>query len=301
MTSSATSSARSRSPPKGKLPSQFISTWNNYSAGDIPKFRGWCESRTKYSVVGEEVGAEGTPHLQGFHQTSGGLSFAAFKKQFPAVSVKRVTVDNGCSEYCSKDDKVCISTGEYQEKTPGRRTDLEAVAKLAQDGKSLAEIAKEAPTAVLQYPAGLARLCALNERPRDRSIPKRCICLWGPTGTGKTRRVWDRCDALEVVPYLWENGMPTWWDGYSGQKHVIMDEFRSQLPMSYVLRLMDRYAMRVQYKGGSCQFVADYLYFTSSKHPRDWYSDSDQDKIDQLLRRFDAIYEISSSDALCMF
>lgn len=299
------SRSRSRTPEPqfegNKLPSQWISTFNNYTDADIDKFRGWCQRKTTYSIVGREVGKQGTPHLQGFHQNSRNLSFNAFKKSFPSVHVKPAPVDNGASEYAEKDGDVCIRHGEYEEKGQGRRMDLVAVAKLAEDGKSLAEIAKDAPTALIQYPAGLARLCALNERARDRSIPKRCVCLYGPTGTGKTRRVWDHCDTLGVVPYLWENGMPTWWDGYSGQKHVIMDEYRSQLPMSYLLRLMDRYPMRVQYKGGSCQFVADYLYFTSSKHPRDWYSDSEQDKIDQLLRRFDAIYEISSCDALCMW
>ena len=302
MTSDATSDAKSRSrSPRGTLPRQFISTWNNYSDADIEHFRDWCAKRTTYSIVGREVGEQGTPHLQGFHQTRGGLSFKAFKKVLPSVSVKPVGTDNGCADYCRKEDNLAFEIGDYQEKKPGRRTDLQAVAELAKSGKSLAEIAIDAPVAVLQYPAGLARLCALNERARDRTVPKRCICLYGPTGTGKTRRVWDHCDTLGVVPYLWENGMPTWWDGYSGEKHVIMDEYRSQLPMSYLLRLMDRYPMRVQYKGGSCQFVADYLYFTSSKHPRDWYSDSEQDKIDQLLRRFDAIYEISNSDALCLW
>lgn len=299
------SRSRSRTPERQfdgkKLPAQWISTWNNYSDDDIVKFAAWCKQRTSFSVVGREVGQQGTPHLQGFHQNSRTLSFPAFHKQFPSVWVKPVGIDNGASAYPEKDGDVCIRHGEYEEKKPGRRTDLEAIAELAKSGKSLADIAAEAPVAVLQYPAGLRQLCALNERPRDRTVPKRCVCLYGPTGTGKTRRVWDHCDTLGVVPYLWENGMPTWWDGYSGQKHVIMDEYRSQLPMSYLLRLMDRYAMRVQYKGGSCQFVADYLYFTSSKHPRDWYSDSEQDKIDQLLRRFDAIYEISSCDALCMW
>ncbi len=296
MTSTATSAARSRSPQGRNLPHQFISTWNNYTDADIDKFRAWCELRTHYSIVGREVGEEGTPHLQGFHQTSGGLSFPAFKKKFPSVHVKRVFEDNGCSEYCSKDGKVCISTGEYQEKTPGRRTDLLSVAEMAKSGKSMAEIAELAPAAIVQYPSGIARLCTFFEKPRDRSVAKRCICLWGESEVHKTRRIWDHLDALGVTPYVWENGMPTWWDGYHGQKHVIMDEYRAHLPMSVLLRLMDRYPMRVQFKGGSCQFVADFLYFTSSCHPKDWYKDLPDDKVYQLVRRFEHITHVNSPD-----
>jgi len=196
---------------------------------------------------------------------------------------------------------VAFEHGTLQNKRPGQRNDLARIVDLCTSGASQSEVAQICPEAILRFPTGVQRLVSIHEAPRDRSTPKRCVCLYGPTATGKTRRIFEWCESANIQPYCWDNGMPTWWDGYSAQKVVLMDEYRSQLPMSYVLRLMDRYAMRVQYKGGSCQFVADYLYFTSSKHPRDWYSDSDQDKIDQLLRRFDAIYEISSSDALCMF
>lgn len=295
------SRSRSRSPEPfngSVLPAQWISTWNNYTDDDIVKFRGWCEKRTSYSCVGKEVGKQGTPHLQGFHQNSRGLKFLAFKKQFPAVHVKPVGVDNGASAYAEKDDDVVIRHGTYQEKKPGTRTDLVKVAALCTAGKSLGEIAQEAPTALIQYPAGVARLCTLFEKPRDRAVPKVCICLWGPSEVHKTRRIFDHCDSLGVQPYIWENGAPTWWDGYNQHKHVIMDEFRAHLPMSTVLRLTDRYPMRVQFKGGSCQFVADYMYFTSSKHPKDWYADQPDDKVYQLTRRFAAIVHVSSAEQL---
>lgn len=297
MTSTATSAAAPlKKTLKRNLPHQFISTWNNYTEDDIEQFRAWCQKRSKYSIVGKEVGETGTPHLQGFHQTSGGLSFEAFKKNFPNVHVERVLVDNGASEYPKKEGNVVICEGEYVLKEPGRRTDLEAVAQLAQSGASAAEIAIAAPTAFIQYPCGIARLCTLHEKPRDRSIAKTCICLYGGTGLHKTKRIWDYLDSLGIQPYSWDNGMPTWWDGYNGHKHVIMDEFRAQLPMAYMLRLMDRYPMRVQFKGGSCQFGADFIYFTSSKHPREWYQDAPTDRVEQLLRRFHRITEITSCE-----
>lgn len=278
-----------------KLPRQWISTWNNYPDDAVERFKAWCDANTTYSVVGREVGSQGTPHLQGFHQ-NGVKSFKAFHNLFPAVHVAPVTVNNGADKYCKKDGDIAFETGSLQQKRPGQRNDLAAIAQLCTSGKTQAEVAAACPEAILRFPTGVQRLISMHEPSRDRSIPKVCICLYGPTGTGKTRRIYDWCDKHGHKPYVWDNGMPTWWDGYNSDKVVIMDEFRSQLPMSFLLRLMDRYPMRVQYKGGSCQFLADYILFTSSKHPRDWYSDQGDDKIAQLLRRFVRIIEVTALD-----
>lgn len=299
MTSEATSEAkrRSRSPPGGKLPRQFISTWHNYTELDVQRFKDWCAKRTTFSRVGRETGAEGkTPHLQGFHQNSGGLSFKAFCKSFREVDVTPVGVDNGASEYVLKEGDLAFEVGEYRQKKPGTRTDLAAVAELAKAGASMQEIAEQCPTAVVQYPAGISRLAAIYERPRDRNIPKRIFCLWGPTGVCKTRRCFDICESRGSDFYVWDADMKSWWDGYAAHKYVIMDEFRAQIPMGTLLRLLDRYPTRVQFKGGSCQFVADYIFITSPKHPREWYFDSMSDKIDQLIRRFEKIVHVTSAD-----
>ena len=293
MTSSATSSAKRARVEfnKTNLPTQFISTWNNYTEDDIVVFRSWCEKRTTFSVVGCEVApSTGTPHLQGFHQTSGGISFKAFKKVC-RCDVTPVTKDNGCVPYCEKDDKVVIRTGEYVQKQQGKRTDLTAVSQMIDQGLTLTEIYKEAPEAVIQYHSGISRAITLQVKPRDRKIPKICWCLWGPTGTGKTYRIYEHIESLGLEPYIWSNGMPTHWEGYEGHKHVIMDEYRAQLPMCNILALMHEYPTRVNVKYTSAQYVADFMYFTSSMHPKFWYPNLSNDSTDQLLRRFGDDYE----------
>lgn len=303
MTSSDTSSAkRQRVEFTGKsVPSQFISTWNNYEEDDIPRFRAWCERWTSFSVVGREVGKKnGTPHLQGFHQTSGSLSFTAFKKKFRKVDVTIVGKDNGCAPYCEKDDKVCIRTGEYVQKDQGKRSDLTGVADMIDQGLSMTQIYREAPEAVIRYGSGISRAITLQVKPRDRKIPKICWCFYGTTGTGKTFRFYEHIESLGHDPYVWSNGMPTYWEGYEGHKHVIMDEYRAQLPMCNLLTLMHEYPTRVNVKYGHAQYVADFMYFTSSMHPKCWYPNISTDSTDQLLRRFgdeqERIIEITSRD-----
>lgn len=261
----------------------------------MERFRDWCVRRTQYSVVGKEQGKQGIPHLQGFHQNSRNIAFCAFHKAFPSVHVQPVVKDNGADEYVQKEGDVVIRHGTYEKKTPGARTDLAHIAELCREGRSMAQIAEECPIAVIQYGTGINRLCSMYEKPRDRKIPKRCICLWGPSEVWKTRRIYDYVEGKGCTPYVWENDMPTWWDGYCRDEHVIMDEFRSQLTMAGLIRLMDRYPKRVPFKGGSCQYVANYMYFTSSKHPSEWYRDQGDDKVYQLLRRFERIIHVTSS------
>ena len=273
------------------MPRQWIGTLNNYTDEDVVNFRAWCEKNTTYSICGYEVApTTGTPHLQSFHQMRGTPKFAAFKVLFPSVDVTPVGKDNGCVAYCAKEGKVAFEIGEYVKKTPGKRTDREELAQLALSGATMMELAQSNPVGVMTYGQGLQRLVSLSEKPRDRNIPKIVKVYFGATGTGKTRKAFDEFED----PYIWEPSMNHWFDGYSGHKQVILDEFRGQLPLGMLLRLLDRYPMRVQYKGGSTQFVADEIIITSPMHPREWYRDVVNDRIEQLLRRITDIIEFTN-------
>ena len=70
-----------------------------------------------------------------------------------------------------------------------------------------------------------------------------------------------------------------------------MEEFRGQLPLAYMLMLLDECAMKVQIKGSCAEFKATHIVITSPLHPKEWYSieRNSHDKIDQLLRRITSI------------
>lgn len=75
------------------------------------------------------------------------------------------------------------------------------------------------------------------------------------------------------------------WDGYSGQKHVVIDEFRGDISISHILRWLDRYPVIVEVKGSSTCLVATNIWITSNLDPRLWYSDLDKDTLQALMRR----------------
>ena len=81
-----------------------------------------------------------------------------------------------------------------------------------------------------------------------------------------------------------------WWDGYSGQSSVIIDDYRRDLcTFSELLRMLDSYPYRVERKGSSCQFRATDVVITTPKHPRATWEGRTDEEIGQLLRRIEFI------------
>ncbi len=89
--------------------------------------------------------------------------------------------------------------------------------------------------------------------------------LQGPTGTGKSK--W----AMDNYKNAYWKQRSNWWDGYTGQEAVILDEFYGWLPFDLLLRLCDRYPLLVETKGGQCQFVARTIVITTNMLPCNWY------------------------------
>lgn len=54
---------------------------------------------------------------------------------------------------------------------------------------------------------------------QPRCTPRQCYWYWGNAGTGKSRT------ALEKHPDAYMKMQNKWWDGYQGEKSVILDEF----------------------------------------------------------------------------
>jgi hypothetical protein len=113
-------------------------------------------------------------------------------------------------------------------------------------------------------------------------IEKEVFVFWGRTGTGKSRRAWEEAswDAFPKDPCT------KFWDGYTGQAHVVIDEFRGSIGISHLLRWLDRYPTVVEVKGSSCSFQAKRIWITSNLSPEDWYPDLDSETKAALRRRF---------------
>ncbi len=113
--------------------------------------------------------------------------------------------------------------------------------------------------------------------------------LWGPTGTGKSRRAWTEAgdQAYSKCPRT------KFWDGYGSEKNVVIDEFRGGIDVSHLLRWFDRYPVRVEVKGSTRPLYASKIWITTNIEPRGWYPDLDEQTYLALERRFTLVEELN--------
>jgi len=83
-----------------------------------------------------------------------------------------------------------------------------------------------------------------------------------------------------------------WWDGYCGQDTVIMDDFRATAcPFDELLRVLDRYPLKVQMKGTSTELSASAFVLTTCHRPEVTFYAQAHENLDQVLRRITNIVE----------
>lgn len=113
--------------------------------------------------------------------------------------------------------------------------------------------------------------------PMEREV----VCFIGKTGVGKSRRAWEEA-GLDAYP----KGCTTkFWDGYTGQQHVVIDEFSGEVGITHVLRWFDRYPCLVEIKGSCVPLSAKKIWITSNVHPKEWYPQANPFHVEALLRR----------------
>jgi len=151
-------------------------------------------------------------------------------------------------DYCKKetDEKSTRLEGpwEYgQEPQQGKRSDLAEVKRMLDEGASVESIADSHFSDWCRYRQSFKEYALLRQSKRNWQTT--VTVYWGPSGTGKTRRA-----AYEAGPNAyWLNntgGNVLWWDGYTGQETVVIDEFYGWIKYSDMLRIVDRYPYAVQ-------------------------------------------------------
>lgn len=113
------------------------------------------------------------------------------------------------------------------------------------------------------------------------AIERTINVFWGRSNSGKSQRAWGE-SGLDAYP---KDPRTKFWDGYQGQKHVVIDEFRGSIDISHMLRWLDRYPVIVEIKGSSTCLVATHIWITSNLDPRLWYPELDSETLNALLRR----------------
>jgi len=257
----------------------YLFTLNNYTTDELVQLSE-LPSYAKYLIFGKEVGESGTPHLQGYLQLSSRRTLSWLKANFNGrahFEVARGSPESNI-DYCSKDGDL-FEFGQRPAAAQGRRSDLTEVVEAINSGARRGEIARRFPNHFVRYHRGFTELINLQESARRWEV--QVNVYFGATGTGKTKKAWE--EASESA-YVHPGGR--WFDGYEGEEHVIFDDFGgSEFKITYLLKLLDRYPMRVPIKGGFVQWKPKKIWITSNYAPEEWFPNAKEEHVNALLRR----------------
>lgn len=246
-----------------------------------------------YSYVGQLESGEGTGYLhwQIYIENANPIKFSTLKNKFPSgawFGVRRGTKLQALT-YVSKPDTfagVKIRNGEMDmSESPGRRTDLDRYLSSLDDGMSVDQVILQDSKAIRYERHLRSYRLALDKKAAEAWRDVRVRYVWGETGVGKTRFVFEKygADAFRITNY--ENPF----DFYDGQRVLVMDEFRGQVDFDYLLNVLDGYPfqMRARYVDKVALFdevwvlsnspLDTYYQEQQRDHPNDWKA---------LLRRF---------------
>lgn len=183
--------------------------------------------------------------------------------------------------YCSKADELTYFGEAFVE--PGQRRDVARAYEMVKEGKSNLEI--------MEYDFALyARLMKAIDRLRLELKPVRndaplVLMLIGRPGCGKTRQCYMNYPDLWEQPINMSKKDTNWFDGYHGQKAVLLDEFEGHMPLNSLLKLTDRYMRMVPIKGGFAWFNPEVIMLTANEHPSKWYDFFNRREKEIALRR----------------
>lgn len=246
--------------------------------------REYQENGIKYMIVGKEIcPTTKAKHLQGYLFFKNARHFKAVKKLFH-ITVRLVSA-NGSPK---QNQKYCSKEGNYVEKgdvpQAGARTDIYEALETAKTGVTYQELLEKHPEVVVKYNNSMTKILDLYTTKRNQ--PPWVAWVWGSTGCGKTRY------ATEIEPesyYIKDHSI--WWNGYSQQKVIIIDDFETW-NFRDLLRLLDRYPYQGQIKGGYIQINSPKIVITCDREPKDCFIGYKKE-LPQLLRRITEIKNLT--------
>lgn len=262
---------------------RYCFTWNNYPETAEAQIRSFHDQRRViYTVVGREIGTNGTKHLQGYFHLKDRMGFSRLKELFPFIHIERAKGNAEQNKmYCSKDQDF-FEMGTCP-KSSGNAS--------KESWKEILQAAESGNWQFLKdnYPRVWVTMSEklISKRIPDTSVMDGIVNEWwyGDTGTGKSRLAWEKYGVI-----CYQKMLNKWWDGYDAQSVVIIEEWspKNEVTASALKIWADRYPFTAQIKGGVLQKIRPKKLIVISNYTlRDCFPDTRD--ADPLARRFKQI------------
>lgn len=285
----------------------YVFTWNNWNTESIEKLKEtFTKEITSFICWGEEIGEEGTPHLQGYLELNAPrpITFLCGTTKKPKWLYgtrldKRKGNQIEAINYCKKGDQSKEEWEESKSNGPnfglnakytelgiknkqGSRTDIDGIKEAAIRGgmKEVTNIASN-----IQQ-VKLAEIFLRYHEPKRTEMPT-IYWLHGPTNVGKSH--WARQIALShgyTEEDIFDKDESKWFLDYDCHKCTIFNDYRGCIKFCELLKICDKWAHSVECKGGSRQFNSPLIIFTSDRAPENCYRNVGD--VNQLIRRIES-------------
>jgi hypothetical protein len=249
---------------------------NNYTEQEEKDFQSLPSSPEwglRYIIYGRETGENGTPHLQGY------LHFQHKK------SLRQLKNFNGRAhwetsqgspeqnkDYCSKQGDV-FESGDLPLSRSANAASLAEKRKEKNQkilNQSLKDLVDSGEISIQQLPLlKKAKLVYLQEEQAIGTDSVRGVWIYGQPGTGKShyaRQTYG--DSLYI------KAQNKWFDGYSGEKAILLDDLDTGVLGHHLKIWMDKYACTGEIKGGMVNLRHTKFVVTSNYKPEDLFEDA---------------------------
>lgn len=233
-----------------------------------------------YLLYGREQGESGTPHLQGFIKFDNARSFQSVKKLIPRAHIESCRVPQKAIEYCLKDGDI-FEKGTRPEKNGGDSLVEKQARNKRLTEAPLEELVRMGEVHPCQVPnLKKARLILQQEQPPYQAEDVRGVWIYGPPGVGKSHAARQDGD-------VFIKSQNKWFDGYTGQKTILLDDFDKQgVCLGHYLKIWaDKWACTGEVKGGTINLQHDKFVITSNYQPNQLWTEDDE-LLQAIERRF---------------
>lgn len=212
-----------------------------------------------YFCMADEIATTGTYHTHIFLFSPSPIRFSTIKNRFPTAHIEKaygsakanrayILKEGHWADTDKAETSVSGTFEEWGDLPAEKEEEAPEMFKLIQDlraGKSVMEIIEDNPKLAFRIrEIETLRQAILEEKYSAENRALEVTYLYGASGTGKTRGIFekhDRKSICRITDYGGRNGVR--FDAYHCQDVLVLEEFHSQIPISAMLNYLDIYPL----------------------------------------------------------